>query len=166
MLKQKAREVQADPKRRRRQILFQCAVAGGFLLVAYLAADTLLSGLLAASICASTFITFLYPSAESSRPRYLIGGYAAAIVCGGLAGRALALLPESGLPLHAICCAAAVFATILLMVFGRIQHPPAAALAITMLETPKPVSLGLYTLGCVIALCLVKRLLYPRLVNL
>jgi CBS-domain-containing membrane protein len=155
-----------NPKRYALHVLVQCLGAGVFLLLVLLLADGLLTGLVASSICASTFIAFAYPHAESSKPRYMIGGYATAILCGGLGWVGCTFTTSSELPTHALFCAAAVFATILLMVVCDFQHPPSAALAFTMVGTSHPVTLGLYTFGCILVLCLIKRLFRKFFVNL
>jgi CBS-domain-containing membrane protein len=155
-----------NPKRHALHVLMQCAFAGVFLLLVFLLADGLFTGLVASSICASTFIAFAYPHAESSKPRYMICGYAAAILCGGLGWAGRTLASGSALPTHALFCAAAVFATVLLMVVCDFQHPPSAALAFTMVGTSHPVTLGLYTFGCILVLCLIKRLFRKFFVNL
>jgi CBS-domain-containing membrane protein len=155
-----------NPRRHALHVLVQCVLAGAFLLLVFLLADGLMTGLVAASLCASTFIAFAYPPAESSKPRYMIGGYAVAILCGGLAWVGRVFTTDSGLPTHTLFCAAAVFATMLLMVVCDFQHPPSAALAFTMVGTDHPVILGAYTFGCILVLCLLKRLLRKFFVNL
>ncbi|MDL2233424.1 HPP family protein [Ruminococcaceae bacterium OttesenSCG-928-L11] len=156
------------PRQYRLRMIAQCLVAGLFILAVYLVADALGSGLVGASIGASTFIAFAYPQAESSHPRYMIGGYATSILAGAVCSGLLSLLGGAGaaFPLHAVLCALAVFLTVFCMVLLDFQHPPAAALAIFITESSSPLVAGLFSLVAVVLLCLLKRAMKKILVNL
>lgn len=87
--------------------------------------------LIIASLGSSAFTAFAAPKKDSSRPRFLIGGY----IAGCLSGICMNFFNKLDLPLipehyaHIIPCALAVGLAMFLMVILKYQHPPAAALA-------------------------------------
>ncbi len=107
------------------------------------------------SIAASAFIAFAFPSAQSVRPRVLIGGYVCACVWGLIAygvwhmfwGHYTALL---------WLCIAVIFFTTLSMTLFDFEHPPAAALSIGILLSVHPIYLASASLLFVVVLCIVK----------
>ena len=157
-----------NPKKYRRHVVMQSLLAGAFILLVFLASHALGCGAVAASVGASTMIAFAFPRAESSKYRYLLGGYATAIVCGLLAGGGLRLAGETlfFIPSHPLFCALAVCAAFFLMVFLDFQHPPAAALAIIVTLSERPLIPAGQAAACIVLLCVIKKLLYKRLINL
>lgn len=142
--------------------LIQSAMAALFVLLAFFAIYRFHSKLAIASLAASAFIAFGFPGAESARARYILGGYACGVACGAACCLALHRL----LPPHwaqntrtvIMFCALAVFLTAFCMILLNLQHPPAAALAVSMVLEPDPIRMGLYMLGCALVLCLLRRL--------
>lgn len=97
-------------------------------------------GLIVGSLAASSFIAVGFPMAESSRARYLIGGYACAIVSGiavHYAGYVLGLNGAEGVT-HILLPMPAIFLTCLGMLLFDLQHPPSAALAVSIVLDQTP----------------------------
>ncbi len=145
----------------------QSLIACAYIFAAFWAVHSFESGLAVASLGASAFIAFSFPHAESSRPRFLIGGYATGAACGLICAALLPLIPEAfPLPGYIPACALAVLLSTFLMTVLNFEHPPSAALAVGITMAPKPLALGLAALGCVVALVGIKELLKGRLRNL
>jgi hypothetical protein len=93
----------------------------------------------------------------------LIGGY----ICGMIAGLFGFYLAAFFPGLHlSVAAAAAVGAAALLMICFNFGHPPAAALALGLSSSPRPLLVALIALCSIIALCLAARLLKPWLRDL
>ncbi len=145
------------------QALLQSLLVAVYVLFTFFAVYRLGSLLATASLAASAFIAFGVPHAQAGRPKYLVGGY----VCGAAGGLACALalhlLPGGaagqGGYVVILLCAAAVFLTSFGMVFFKLQHPPAAALAATVVLSPSPLPEALTALACIVLLGLAKLLL-------
>ncbi len=140
-------------------VLVSLSVLVCFVLMRYVA-----NGLVLASIGASAFIAFAFPNAESSRPRYLVGGYACGIGA-GLAGHGVYQLlllgaSEAGDPffLLALGCVLSAFLAAFFMMLLDLQHPPSVALAISIVATSQPLQMSLIALLCILALVLIKTL--------
>lgn len=150
-------------KKKLRACLLQSAFAAGFILLCFGLTAWADSGLLVASAGASAFIAFAFPYAESSRPRYLIGGY----LCGCLTGVLVSLLRmQNWLSPSAnavVFCALAVFLAALAMTWFDLEHPPSTALAISLVLSDRPVALALAALAAILALCACKKV-FLRLV--
>jgi len=159
----------------KRHYMLQCALAGVAMALVLAAVAPLTNVAVVASLGASAFIVFALPHVRSSAPRFLIGGYAIAVIVGSLClwVRWHTPLPQQfgripDLP-GVLFGAAAVAATMFTMVITNSEHPPAAgvALGFVLLEsdqwnwiTPTAVMAG------VVALCAVKHLLRRFLKNL
>lgn len=146
-------------KDKAKRAFFQASMVSICMLVCLLVACITLNGFLITSLAASAFIAFAFPRAESSRPKYLVGGY----LCGFGAGLAGYLIYNLDLPftLHPytlliISCAFAAFIATLLMVAFGVQHPPAAALAVSLVFEANPLFVGAVAMGCILVLCLIK----------
>ena len=130
----------------------------------------LFGGFIVASLGASSFIVFITPHTNSSRPRNVIGGY----ICGSVAGILLSLLHEHILGLDynelnytlVLVCAAASALTTLLMVTTGLVHPPAAALAIGLAADKHGLKAAAAAVISVLILCAARRLLGKYLKNL
>ncbi|MDL2293882.1 HPP family protein [Ruminococcaceae bacterium OttesenSCG-928-D13] len=139
------------------RVLVQSALIALFVLFAFWAVYRFQNKLAITSLGASAFIAFGFPAAESSRVRYLLGGY----LCGLAGGLLCSLLCHEAMGFHlenapmALIgfCALAVFITALLMLGLKLQHPPAAALAISIVLDPKPLVISAVMLGCILVLC-------------
>lgn len=142
-----------------------------FIILAYL--KSISNDAVIASLGASTFIVFVLPQTQSSRARFLIGGYVVGIVVGSACHwlSKIAQLPDQvgllpdfpGVVFGAAAVAVATF----LMVVTNTEHPPAAgvALGFVLLEqwhwlTPAAVLIG------IVVLSLVRHVLRNSLQNL
>lgn len=147
--------------------VYQSLMACAYIFAAFWIVHTLESELVIASLGASAFIAFSFPHAKSSRPKILLGGYAAGALCGNIFAALLALVPAAfPLPGYIPACALAVFLSMLIMSVLNIEHPPAAALAVAVTIAPNPLAMGLAALGCVAVLVIIKEILKQRLRNL
>lgn len=150
--------------------LLQSGLVAVYILLAFFAIYRFHAKLAMASLGASAFIAFGFPTAESARSRYMLGGYGCGVVCGAaccfLHGLANPLV-HGGPQLTILFCALAVFLASLAMILLNLQHPPAVAAALSMVLEPRPLLMGLSLLLCIAALCgmrwLVVKLLGKRL---
>ena len=140
--------------------LLQSALAGLFVFLLFLAVDYFQNNLAVTSLGASAFIAFCFPAAETSRPKYLIGGYCIGVAIGFLCSGLVILLKDSlAIPAYIPACSLAVFLTILLMNLSGLAHPPAAALAIAITVDSKPFAKGIAAIAGIVLLCVIKELL-------
>ncbi len=147
--------------------VFQSLMACAYIFAAFWAVHAFQSELAIASLGASAFIAFSFPHAKSSRPKFLLGGYAAGAVCGYICSLLMPLIPPSfPLPGYIAACTLAVFLSMLLMTVLNFEHPPSAALAVSITLADNPLAMGLAALLCVAALVLIKEFLKTRLRNL
>lgn len=147
----------------------QSLLAGGYIFLAFLAMQAFQSRLAVASLGASTFIVFSFPHAQSSRARFLIGGYCTGWVSGLACYYLIGWLDRASFfPFDAyiLGCAATVFLSMLLMTSLNFEHPPSAALSIAVATASDPVRLGLAAVVCILVLAGIRRLLGKRLHNL
>lgn len=144
---------------RTKRAFFQASMVSICMLVVLMIACVTLNGFLITSLAASAFIAFAFPLAESSRPRYLVGGYVCGIAAGLLGSLIYNLELEITLHPHSlliISCAVAAFVATLLMVFFGMQHPPAAALAVSIVFDKQPLYTSLIAFVCIVVLVLIK----------
>lgn len=156
-------------KRVTRAHIIQSLMAGTYIFLVFLVMHSFQSRLVVASLGASAFIVFGFPAAQSSRPRFLIGGYFIGMIIGWLCCGLIALLREVEIfpfPVYIPVCALAVFLSMFLMTVLNFEHPPSAALAVAVTTDPNPIILGLAGLSCIILLCVLKYLLKKHLHNL
>lgn len=149
--------------------LIQCGLAAGYIFWVFFAMSRFQSDLAVASLGASTFITFRFPQAESSRTRFLVGGYCVGAVWGVVCFYLIALLERVSIlpfPPHIVGCSAAMFCCMFCMTLFQLEHPPSAALTLAVAMSETPVVLGLAAVACVAALCGIRHLLRKHLVNL
>jgi len=126
-----------DPKFRRNYLRYiaQCIAATIFIFFVLVVLDVLTQTVLIASLGATAFISFTMPHVESSKPRYLIGGYAIGIVVGVAVSVVVGWIQiEHGVGMERfIVVSGAAIATGLAMFFMVVtdtEHPPAAAVAL------------------------------------
>ena len=156
-----------NSKHKLRVHVLQSAAAGLFILIMFLAVNYFQNNLAVTSLGASAFIAFSFPSANSSRPRLLIGGYIVGVIIGILCAGLTTLLDGiPPFPAYIPACALAVFVSMLLMTVLNFEHPPAAALAVAITIDSRPVAKGVAGLICIILLCVVKELLKKYLRHL
>lgn len=148
--------------------IIQSMIAGLYIFFVFWMLHSLRNELVVASLGASAFIVFSFPTAQSSHPRYLIGGY----FCGSLSGLTCygltILLNNCSLPFpgYVLSCAAAMFLTMLLMTILNLEHPPSAAFAVGITICSEPFILSFAGLACIVALCFIKLLLKKYLRDL
>ncbi|NNC64042.1 MAG: HPP family protein [Gammaproteobacteria bacterium] len=106
-----------------------------FIFIVLVVLDVLTQTVLIASLGATAFISFTMPNAQSSKPRYLIGGYAAGTLVGVTVSVVVSWIQIThGIgPERFIVISGAAIATglaMFLMVATDTEHPPAAAVAL------------------------------------
>ncbi len=151
----------------------QTGLAGLAMLIILAYLKSISNAAVIASLGASTFIVFVLPQTQSSRARFLIGGYVVGIVVGSgcyWLSRIVQLPDQIGLVTEipaVVFGAAAVALATFLMVVTNTEHPPAAgvALGFVLLEqwhwsVPVAVLIG------IVVLSLVKHVLRNSLHNL
>lgn len=154
-------------KRVTRFHIIQSTMAGAYILLAFLIMHLFHSELAVTSLGASAFIVFSSPSVKASRPQFMICGYClgtiSGLLCCGLVILLQDLFPFS---LYIPACALAVIISMLLMTTLNLQHPPSAALAVSITIAPNPVVVGLAGLGCILLLCAIRQVIKKRLRDL
>lgn len=114
-------------KNNKKQYIFQCLMATLSLLIIFGVIDYVLHTVVVASLGATSFIIFTLPHRNSSRVRYILGGY----VLGSIAGGICALLVSAQVLLSPMLVGAlAVGLSMFLMVIFNMEHPPASAFAL------------------------------------
>ena len=146
--------------------IFQCGLAALTVVLVLRFLDAVQQTAIIASIGASAFLVFAAPEAYSSRPRSLIGGYAAGILTGvlcALTGRILGVTASADwgnelVILGGISVGLAIFG----MSISDTEHPPAAGIALALVLNPWNVWTLAVISGAVLILTLV-RILFGRL---
>lgn len=114
-------------KNNKKQYVLQCLMATVSLLIIFGTIDYVLHTVIVASLGATSFIVFTLPHKNSSRARYILGGY----VLGTVAGSICALLVSLHILLTPMLVGAlAVGLSMFLMVIFNMEHPPASAFAL------------------------------------
>ncbi|NLW79750.1 MAG: HPP family protein [Ruminococcaceae bacterium] len=144
------------------QALVKSLLVGLYILLVFLAVYRFQSKLAMASLAASAFIAFAFPHSDSSRAGHMLGGYACGVVLGAACCFLRRLLPptqaaDNGTAV--LFCALAVFLTAFCMIMLSCQHPPAAALAVSMVLEPDPLPMGLSVMVCILVLAGLRLLL-------
>lgn len=162
-----------DPKFKNniRRYVLQCVLAMLIIFIVLFITDTIFNMTVVASLGASTFIALTMPHTNSSRPRYLIGGYVIGILCGILMNYVTFRLTSTGLTVfehspHIITCALAVGLAILLMTACNFEHPPAAALAMGLVLDANVLITSFAAFISIIIISLIKILLKKWLKDL
>ena len=131
---------------------------------------SLFDHVIVASLGASSFILFVTPHANASRPRYVIGGY----FCGVISGLCFNHLHYFILNMDfngaeyilIFISAAAVAAAMFMMVITNTEHPPAAALALGLSVDPKCWQTAAAAILSIILLSTIKQTFKKHLKNL
>lgn len=162
-----------DPKFKKNmlQYILQCIFAMIIIFILLFIIDTISNMTVIASLGASTFIALTMPHTNSSRSRYLIGGYAIGIICGVLmsyinSGLILINVNVLGRSPHIITCALAVGLAIFLMTATNLEHPPAAALAMGLVVDTNVLITAFAAFISIIIISCIKTLLIKWLKNL
>lgn len=146
--------------KRIKRYLLQSAMVSACVFMCFMLAQLFANGLLITSVGASAFIAFAFPMAESSKPRYLVGGYACGVVFGIISSLicfACRQNVDEELVLLVVFSILSVFLTTFFMIFLGFQHPPAAALSISLILEENPLLTGAVAMGCIIAICLLRK---------
>lgn len=167
MLRLKEMLAGVHPRVITRAHVLQCLLAGAYIFVVFLALDFFKSNLAVASLGGSAFNAFCFPHTDSSKPRFVLGGYVLGAVCGLVCWYLDAAFGDAlPLPGHTLFCALSLVLAMFSMAVLNYEHPPAAALAIAITVDASPAMLSLAALMCALVLCIAKEALKPRLHNL
>ena len=155
-----------------RQLSIPAALAATVFIFFVLAVlNVLTQTVLIASLGATAFISFTMPHGESSKPRYLVGGY----VVGTVVGVAVSIVvgwiqAEYGVGMERVIvisgAAIAVGVAMFLMVVTDTEHPPAAAVALGfVLNSWDLRAIGVVLIG-VCCISFLKETFRQRMINL
>lgn len=144
--------------------VIQSVLATTIIFILLLFIQTVSNLTVIASLGASAFITFTVPHKKAAEPRYLIGGYMVGIVCGVLMH--YANFTGAGMPTPVIACALAFGLAMFLMIVLRVEHPPAAALALGLVVEDRVLLTAFLALACVGFISLLKTALKRWLIDL
>lgn len=139
--------------------ILQTLMAFSVIVVLIVALDTLTRGTIVAALGASTFIVFAMPKHDTARPRNLIGGHAMCMAIGLLCSLPLRLGWVTPGMAQTLLAAVAVSLSLFAMVVFNTEHPPAAGNALAFAVTPVVWGHVAFTIGAVLFLALVHRLL-------
>ncbi len=106
---------------------------------------------LVASLGASVFVVFVMPHLVVASPRHVIGGYLIALLCGFLG----LLIPHTTPLVATLIYALTVGLSIFCMVAADMEHPPAAAAALSFAVNGVSAHAAVVTIGCVVFLSVV-----------
>lgn len=137
------------------------------VLVCFALMKYTMNGLVLTSIGASAFIAFSFPRAKFSGPRHLLGGYACGIAAGAAGWLLLQILPKvtyfDAFWGVATGCVVAVGIATFLMLALNFGHPPAAALAISIVIDRQPAQVAIIAAICICVLTGIKILFLYQL---
>jgi len=153
-----------------KRAVVQCALAGAVVLLLLLVLDAVTQTVLIAALGASAFTAFAMPRSLHADTRHLVGGYVVGMFSGCLLSIVYAAFPMASITLdHAMMIgfgALAMSIAMLLMIFTRTEHPPAAALALGLVLNEWDATTLLVILAGIAGLSLIKRLVLPALLDL
>lgn len=156
------------PKRKLR-VFLQCLIAGGYICLVFLLTDYFNHWLLSACLGASAMIVFARPSAEASRYRHIIGGYAVSSVCGLLANVCVVFAVDYGLFTFSpqlLICGLVVTVSMFCMIILDFWHPSGAAFSIVLTMAQNPLIPFVQVLSAVLLLCVFKWVFRKVLIDL
>lgn len=148
--------------------LLQSSMAGISIGIIFYLYGIVKYGILVAALGSTAFIIFTMPDYVTAQPRRVIGGHSVGIMA-GLMGRYISTggRENGGL---VIGCIVAVFLATFVMVITNTEHPPAAGTALGLAATKwsdiNNAQVLLLTMGAVLLMSLVKRILKPWLRDL
>lgn len=154
-----------------RRTLSQSLLAAASISAIMLGLDLLLQTAIVTTLGATTFIVFAMPNAKPAQTKRLLGGYligmAAGIFCWALA--------EAGLPNvlglsdhvgNTVLAGVAVGIATLVMVLARMEHPPAAGLALGLVLDDWSLATLIFVAGAVTSLALLHRAFHRLIADL
>lgn len=158
-------------KQNKARYIFQCLLATVSAMLVLFVLDVASNAVVIASLGASCFIVFTMPHAKASRPRQLLGGYAAGLAIGTLCHflseiawpDSLAALSEHS---FVVFGGLAIGLAMLTMVITNTEHPPAASLALGLVMGEWHPETVMVAVVEVIMLWVLKKLLKPILIDL
>ena len=151
--------------------IFQCGLATLCLILILIIGDSLLRAAIVVGIASSTFTVFVIPHSVAATPRRVFGGHLVAALIGATISLLIQLTifsayTEDTKYLLDICAAISVGIGILLMVVTNTEHPPAAGTAVGLVIYGFDWSSVVFILASALLLCLVRWILFPRMINL
>jgi len=154
-----------------KSFILQSVIAAVCIFLVKILAGSISNITVVGSLGASTFIAFAMPRMNASRPRQLIGGYSIGSLCGLALNRALLWHEASelqflDLPPHALLGGVAVGLALFLMSVLNFAHPPAAALALTLVVESNAFAYAGVAMLSIVFVSLVKQLLQGYLMDL
>jgi CBS-domain-containing membrane protein len=120
------------------------------------------------SLASSAYLVFVKPSATASHSFRLIVSYVIAVVCGLLIhylGEYFLFHGQDTVYIS-VLAALSVIITILLMIWLRIDHPPAVGMALVFVIDLKDYQTSIIVIGAIIIMMILKLLLNPWLRDL
>lgn len=149
----------------------QCSLAALSIFIILLVFNAFSNAAIVAALGASSFIIFGMPHRNSSKPRFLIGGYIVGIVVGLLFSFLKTLPFITALPFvasfgYAIFGALGVGLSIFLMSITDTEHPPAAGIALGLVLQEPDFKIVALILAGIILLSLIKKWMKPHLKDL
>lgn len=155
----------------KKKYILQCMLATVVIFVTLLLLNVLTSAVVIASIGSSACVVFALPHKESSRAKYLIGGYIIGIVVGSLCYFLMQLpfianFHHGAILADEIFGALAIGLTIFGMVVLRAEHPPAAALALGLVLHEWSLMTIAITMIVIIVIAVVRHFLRDHLIDL
>ncbi len=153
------------------QYIFQCLLATASLIAIQLVIGQFSNLVIVASFGASVFLVFGMPHVQSTRPRFLIGGYLIGLIVGS-GFHWLRLLLESpevfemARVSHVALAASAVGVAMFVMVVTDTEHPPAAGVTFGVVLNPWNWRMLLVVAVGIVTLVAIKQMMKPVLRNL
>jgi CBS-domain-containing membrane protein len=161
---------QLHSDRKLKMFLLPSFLAMAVLCVLFLITDAIVPNIVVTSIGASTFIAFTMPQTRSAKLRCLIGGYVIGLACGAIMNCAhtffATMVRTNAVLLQLFFYAGAVGLTMFFMLLSRCEHPPAAALALSLVSETKILPTIIVALISILIISLVKVMLQRWLINL
>ena len=151
--------------------IFQCGLATLSLILILVVGNSLLRGAIVVGIASSAFTVFVIPHSIAATPRRVFGGHLVAAAIAIVISLLLQLpvfeaYTQDTKYLLDICAAISVGVGILVMVVTNTEHPPAAGTALGLVIYGFDWSSVTFILASALLLCLVRWILFPRMINL